>query len=279
MLFNRALPRQTATLGLVLYIWTSAISSPAFCQATAGTSEIWFGWIDTPKQQLRTIVRLQRDTLGNATSGVIVSPDQTPDELPLSDIQIDTKGAWQFNVVNPVDAKRNSKYSGIQKKTDQVTGDFEQVGEKIPLMMNKFDSLPPETRENLGADAVWLGTLDLVVRKMDFRIRVYSKPPYATEDTPRLFFDSLSQNAVGIPAQFKIENGATTFEMKSIGAKFVGKMNEAGNKLDGRFIQGPLPLPLVMKLQQTAESIDALKKENKPMPPSANPEEIGRAHV
>ena len=279
MQFNRALSCQTATLGLVLSIWTLATSSPAFSQATAGTSEIWFGWIDTPKQQLRTIVRLQKDTAGNATSGVIVSPDQTPDELPLSDIQIDAKGAWQFNVVNPVDAKRNSKYSGIQKTPDQVTGDFEQVGEKIPLMMNKFDSLPPETRENLGADAVWLGTLDLVVRKMDFRIRVYSKPPYATEETPRIFFDSLSQNAVGIPAQFKIENGSNTFEMKAIGAKFVGKMNEAGNKLDGRFIQGPLPLPLVMKLQETVQSTEALKKERMPIPPSANPEANNTASI
>ena len=147
------------------------------------------------------------------------------------------------------------------------------VPKKIPLIMNLIDSLPPETRGNLGADVVWLGTLDLVVRKMDFRIRAYSKPPYATQETPRLFFDSLSQNAVGIPAQVNIENGATTFEMKAIGAKFVGKMNEAGDTLDGRFIQGPLPLPLVMKLQRTEESTKALKKRNKSMPPSANIEE------
>ena len=257
MLPNRTLFRQTVIFGLVLSVSTFAIPSFAFAQADASKAETWFGWIETPKQQLRTIVRLQRDADGKAISGVIVSPDQVPDELPVSDLQIDSKGSWQFTVVNPVDAKRNSKYSGSQNASGQVAGDFEQVGIKIPLVLNKIDSLPSETPENLGADAVWLGTLDLVVRKMDFRIRIYSKPPYATQEAPRLFFDSLSERAVGIPAQINIAKGVTTFEMKSIKAKFVGKMNEAGDQLDGRFIQGPLPLPLVMKLQRPEKPVEA----------------------
>ena len=277
MLPNRTLFRQTVIFGLVLYVSTIAIPSLAFAPAEASKTETWFGWIETPLQQLRTIVRLQRDADGNAISGVIVSPDQVPDELPVSDLQIDSKGSWQFTVVNPVDAKRNSKYSGIQNASGQVAGDFEQVGIKVPLVLKKIDSLPTETRENLGANAVWLGTLDLVVRKMDFRIRIYSKPPYATQEAPRLFFDSLSDRAVGIPAQVNIAKGVTTFEMKSIKAKFVGKMNEAGDQLDGRFIQGPLPLPLVMKLQHPEKPVEAVENTNKPMPTSVDPKAVDAA--
>lgn len=270
MLPYRTLSRELVIFGLAMSLSTIPIPSLAFPQAEASKTETWFGWIETPKQQLRTIVRLQRDSDGKAISGVIVSPDQIPDELPVSDLQIDSKGSWQFTVVNPVDAKRNSKYSGSKNASGQVAGDFEQVGLKMPLLLNKVDSLPMETRENLGADAVWLGTLDLVVRKMDFRIRIYSKPPYATQEAPRLFFDSLTERAVGIPAQFKVEKGVTTFEMKSMGAKFVGKINEAGDQLDGRFIQGPLPLPLVMKLQLPEKPVEPSENANKPIPASGD---------
>ena len=246
-------------------------------QATVPSqNESWFGWIETPKQQLRTIVRVHRDKEGIATAGWIVSPDQTPVELPLSNFQIDSHGEWQFTVENPTDAKRTAKYTGKQSTGDQVVGDFEQVGEKLSLNMRKVDSLPLETRSNLGADLVWLGTLDLVVRKMDFRIRVYSKPPFATAKEPRMLFDYLTQNAVGIPAQVSVsENGSTTFDMKSIGAKFVATLNEAGNQLDGRFIQGPLPLQLVMKLQKddkstanvpTKDSASSIKRDKEMLP-------------
>ncbi len=238
----------------------------AFSQSA---TEIWFGWIETPKQQLRTVVRFERDQEGNATSGFIVSPDQTPAPLPLSNFRIDANGAWQFTVENPVDAKQTAKYLGTQSSTDEVTGGLEQLGEKLSLSMRKINELPVETRNNLGADAVWLGTLDLVVRKMDFRIRVYSNPPFATAQAPRLLFDSLSQNAIGIPARVSLgENGTNTFEMKSVGAKYVAKLNDAANELDGRFIQGPLPLPLVMKLQSEGTTKSVVADENKKMPTS-----------
>ena len=276
-------------LSLVSTIALSQTQQLTVQAAAPSLNESWVGWIETPKQQLRTIVRLQRDKEGNAIAGSIVSPDQTPIELPLSNFQIDASGAWQFTVENPTDAKRTAKYSGKQSSDDQVVGDFEQVGEKLSLNMQKFDSLPLETRSNLGANSVWLGTLDLVVRKMDFRIRVYSKPPFATADAPRMLFDSMTQNAVGIPAQVSVsENGSTTFEMKTIGAKFAATLNEEGNQLVGRFIQGPLPLPLVMKLLTdeisgalgtTKDSTSSVKKEKEMLPSSANTEPSRRKVV
>jgi len=232
-------------------------------------SETWFGWISTPKQQLRTIVRIRRDEAGKATGGSIVCPDQTPDELPVSDLQIDADGVWSFQAVNPSNASRTAKFTGKQSSPDRVEGDFEQVGLSVPLELQKVESLPAEKISDLGADTVWLGTLDLVVRKMDFRIRVYSKRPYATMKAPRLLFDSLSEKAFGIPAEVSIDrDGTTTFEMKSLSAKFVAKLNETGNELQGRFIQGALPLPLAMKLQASAAKNSTAKSSNKMLPQS-----------
>ncbi len=236
-------------LSLTSSIAFSQTSDPSI-QVSEPQTETWFGWYETPNQQLRTILRVQRDKEGKATSGFLISPDETAKELPLSKFQIHSDGAWQFTVENPIDVKNPATYAGKQSTADQVVGDFEQNGIKVPLSMRRLDSLPLGTRENLGADSVWRGTLDMKFRKMDYRIRVYSKPPYATAEAPRLLFDSLSERAIGIPTVVSLgENGMTTFEMKSADFKFLAQMNGDGNALEGRFFRGPVQLPLVMNLQ------------------------------
>ena len=236
-------------LSLTSSIAFSQTSDPSF-QVSEPQTETWFGWYETPNQQLRTVLRVQRDKEGKATSGFLINPDETAKELPLSMFQIRSDGAWLFTVENPIDVKNPATYVGTQSAADQVVGVFEQNGIKVPLSMRRVDSLPLGTRENLGADSIWRGTLDMKFRKMDYRFRVYSKPPYATADAPRLLFDSLSEKAIGIPTEVTLgENGMTTFEMKSAEFKFLAKLNEDGNELEGRFIRGPLQLPLIMKLQ------------------------------
>jgi len=236
-------------LSLTSSIAFSQTSDPSF-QVSEPQTETWFGWYETPNQQLRTVLRVQRDKEGKATSGFLINPDETAKELSLSMFQIRSDGAWLFTVENPIDVKNPATYVGTQSAADQVVGVFEQNGIKVPLSMRRVDSLPLGTRENLGADSIWRGTLDMKFRKMDYRFRVYSKPPYATADAPRLLFDSLSEKAIGIPTEVTLgENGMTTFEMKSAEFKFLAKLNEDGNELEGRFIRGPLQLPLIMKLQ------------------------------
>ena len=242
---------------LILAFILSMMSSNAFSQNSnpkvekaEPQTETWFGWFETPNQQLRTILRVQRDKEGKATSGSIASPDETANELPLSTLQIGSDGAWQFTVENPIDAKNPANFTGAQSSADQVVGDFKQNGIAVSLTMRKIDSLPLEVRRNLGADSVWRGTLDMKFRKMDYRIRVYSKPPYATTEAPKLLFDSLSENAIGIPTEVSLdENDITTFEMKSADFKFLAKLNGDANELEGRFFRGSLQLPLVMNLE------------------------------
>ncbi|HUP77965.1 MAG TPA: alpha/beta hydrolase, partial [Pirellula sp.] len=53
---------------------------------------------------------------------------------------------------------------------------------------------------------------------------------------------------------------------KSIGAKFVAHLNETGNELDGRFLTGSVPLPLVMKLQTNDLPLANTVKDEKEVP-------------
>jgi len=228
----------------------SQSSEPTTALANSSEAEHWFGWLITPKQQLRTIIHLKRGSDSQPMSATIVSPDQSPDELPLVDFVINSTGTWQFKLNNPINPDLSATFEGKQTSNDQVVGDLTQSGEKLPLKLDKIEEIPVETRTSLGADSVWLGTLNLVVKKMDVRFRVYNQAPFATPEEPRILFDSLSEKIVGIPAVGKKEDGPNvSFEIELIKAKYTAKLNEAGDEMTGRFVQGPVPIPLTMKLQ------------------------------
>jgi pimeloyl-ACP methyl ester carboxylesterase len=226
--------------------------------------ETWFGWVEAPKQQLRTFVRVRRGADNRPTSASIISPDQTADELLLQDFQIDSEGVWKFQVNNPVTTKLSATFEGRQNSDQLVVGDLKQSGETLSLKLQRLDSMPVESRTTLGADSVWTGTLNVVVQKLDFRFRVYNTPPYATLDAPRVLFDSLSEKFVGIPATVTMDgNRSATFDIKLIKAKYTAALNEEGTELSGKFTQGPLPIPLKMKLVQAESDVknDIPKKD------------------
>lgn len=225
-------------------------------------TETWFGWVETPKQHLRTVLKVQRssDPSAATVTGTLVSPDQSSEEVSLTDLQLQSTEAdgWRFQLVSPRDAKPIAAFRGTQVSTDRVDGNLDQSGQSLPVHFERISDFPAESSRTLGADAVWTGTLNLVVKKLDFRIRVYSQPPFATQDSPRVLFDSLSERFVGIPATVQMDpDRNTTFEIAAIGAKFSAKLNEAGNELVGSFTQNKIPFPLTMSLVEPSSDSTA----------------------
>jgi len=225
-------------------------------------SETWFGWVETPKQHLRTVLKVQRNSDPNVATvtGTMISPDQSAEEVTLTDLQLKSteQDGWRFQLISPRDAKPIAAFRGTQVSTDRVEGNLDQSGQSLPVQFERISDFPIESSRTLGADAVWTGTLNLVVKKMDFRIRVYSQPPFATQDSPRVLFDSLSERFVGIPATVQMDpDRNTTFEIAAIGAKFSAKLNEAGNELVGSFTQNKIPFPLTMSLVEPSSDSTA----------------------
>ena len=225
-------------------------------------TETWFGWVETPKQHLRTVLKVQRSAAPNVAtdSGTMVSPDQSLEEVSLTNLQLKPKepDGWRFQLVSPKDATPIAAFRGTQVSADRVEGNIVQSGQSLSANFERIKQFPAESAQTLGADAVWTGTLNLVVKKMDFRIRVYSQPPFATQGSPRVLFDSLSERFVGIPAAVQMDDDRnTTFEIAAIGAKFSAKLNEAGNELVGSFIQNKIPFPLTMSLVEPSSDSQA----------------------
>ena len=217
-------------------------------QLTQADDEIWVGWLETKAQNLRLIVNLSSTSL-NAPSGTISSPDQASLPLPITKASIDDQRQLSFQV-SP-DGIGSAAYS-FQGKLDGETlvGELEQAGAKLPIQFNKTKTLPEESKERLGADSAWIGSLDVGTRKVPLRFRIYNSAPYASAAKPRVLFDSLLENANGFPATVSVnDKGMFEFSVPAIpgNAKYIAELSADKKTLKGKFQQGFLPLQLDMQ--------------------------------
>lgn len=229
-------------------------------QLTQADDEIWVGWLETKAQNLRLIVNLSSTSL-NSPSGTISSPDQASVPLPITKASIDDQRQLSFQV-SP-EGIGSAAYS-FQGKLDGETlvGELEQGGAKLPIQFNKTKTLPEESKDRLGADSAWIGSLDVGTRKVPLRFRIYNSAPYASAAKPRVLFDSLLENANGFPATVSVnDKGMFEFSVPAIpgNAKYIAELSADGKTLKGKFQQGFLPLQLDMQRAADLASNDPTK--------------------
>ena len=237
-----------ALLPLLIALLPAVQAQSEQTQLTQADDEIWVGWLETKAQNLRLIVNLSSTSL-NAPSGTISSPDQASLPLPITKASIDDQRQLSFQV-SP-EGIGSAAYS-FQGKLDGETlvGELEQGGAKLPIQFNKAKTLPEESKERLGADSAWIGSLDVGTRKVPLRFRIYNSAPYASAAKPRVLFDSLLENANGFPATVSVnDKGMFEFSVPAIpgNAKYIAELSADKKTLKGKFQQGFLPLQLDMQ--------------------------------
>ncbi len=257
----------------------------------------WVGWLETPAQHLRLLIRIQKVANSSADAskaeieGTITSLDQVPTSVPFSECSIADDGSFQFKVTP--EGNSNLSYSfGGKRNGEQIVGMFQNANAKLPLRFCKADLLPEEGTQRLGADSAWTGELNLAVQKISVRFRIYDQPPYATSDSPRILFDSLTEKAYGFPVKWgPREANQATMSIPSLpgNAKFIVSVKQPMERIRGRFLQSLLPLPLeltrvdelrerpiatdamILALQRQVVSDDGEKSSQPPPPPRPNP--------
>ncbi len=226
----------------------------------------WVAWLETPSQHLRLILKIEKDSpveegTQRNLEGSIASPDQTQTSLPLSEGRVADGKAVEFRVVPSATTTGNYAFLG-QRDGDILRGSLEQNGATLPLTFRRVDRIPEEGDNRLGADSIWVGDIDLVVQKLSFRLRVYNRPPYATEDSPRVLFDSPNENVNGFPVSIALaDDSQIDFSIAGIpgNAKYTARLNEALELFQGQFVQNQYPLGLELA---RSESMRELPLEN-----------------
>ena len=215
-------------------------------QTTA--SERWVGWLETKSQNLRLILSLSSSATG-APTGSVTSPDQSETSVPISNASIDNQRQLSFQVAPEGIGSAAYAFEG-SFQGDGLLGILEQSGSKLPIQFVKASSLQAEDSQRLGADSVWAGSLEAGSRKVPLRFRFYDSAPFASQDKPRLLFDSLLEKANGFPMSVSInEKGLYEFSIPAIpgNAKYIAELSGDGKMLTGKFQQGFLPIQLVMQ--------------------------------
>ena len=250
---------QFSNKGLALGAWVLGsllgfLSNEAFAQSgldsalQTSASERWVGWLETKSQNLRLILSLSSSATG-APTGSVTSPDQSETSVPISNASIDNQRKLSFQVAPEGIGSAAYAFEG-SFQGDGLLGILEQSGSKLPIQFVKASSLQAEDSQRLGADSVWSGSLEAGSRKVPLRFRFYDSAPFASQDKPRLLFDSLLEKANGFPMSVSInEKGLYEFSIPAIpgNAKYIAELSDDGKMLTGKFQQGFLPIQLVMQ--------------------------------
>jgi len=102
-----------------------------------------------------------------------------------------------------------------------------------------------------ASQEVWQG----VLRADGLELRLVLRISKAPDGTMTATLDSVDQGALNLPVDtLTIENQAFRFEMKSLGARYEGTLNEDGTEVVGVWTQGGRSFPLTFKrLEPNAE--------------------------
>lgn len=274
-----------------------SLADEEWVSETSNLEGAWVGWLETPAQHLRLLIQIQKVAKSSADSskaeieGTITSLDQVPNAVPFSECSIADDGSFQFKVTPQENSKLSYSFAG-KRNGEQIDGMFENANAKLPLSLRKVDSLPEEGVQRLGANSAWTGELNLAVQKISVRFRIYDQPPYATSDSPRILFDSLSEKANGFPVKWGTrEANQSTMTIPSLpgNAKFIIRVEQPIETIRGRFVQSLLPLPLeltrveelrdcpiatdamILALQRQIVSDHGGKSPQPPSPPRPDP--------
>jgi pimeloyl-ACP methyl ester carboxylesterase len=228
---------------------THAQVPPTF---SSPATELWYGKLDAGSREFRFLITVKSPL--NNPSASLKSFDEGGADFDLDKFSYDGK-SLTFEI-----AKTKAIYRGDRAETgDAITGTWQQGFAKLPLKFERVTAPPAEQ-----PDEVWLGTLDAGLAKLKLQFRIYR----TAEAEQLLVMDSLSQGAGGFKGTASEAEGKTTFKMAALGASFTGTRDASGEKLTGKYKQGPGEFDLVLERRVEPEVFETLSLR-RPQTPKA----------
>lgn len=248
--------RFTSAIIVFSLVWSAAVQrangqTPAILDdiPEKTKTEVWFGWVELPKQHLRTFVRIRMDANGKPSGASIVSADESPATINLTTFKNDGN-KWSFQLLDP-EKRTVLSFEGDKMSDELVKGELNLRTNKIPFQLVRTLEPAADTRATLDADSVWMGSVQKDGKEIQYRMRAYNSAPYATVENPKLLFDSLTDKIIGSPATLSTVAERATFDIETPvqKTKFIATLNEAQNELSGSLADSVNSiLPMTMKL-------------------------------
>jgi pimeloyl-ACP methyl ester carboxylesterase len=248
-----------------------AAAKPAVASDIDGT---WLGTLDAGATKLRLVLKIANSSDGLTAS--LQSPDQSPQWLPASLV---TRSGDSLTVeFKPIGAVYTGK---IGVDLGSIDGTFTQSGVPLPLVVKRatgqseaeFRSPKPPVKPS-DIDGMWLGTLDAGAVKLRLVLKIVNGP-----DGLGASLQSPDQGPQWMPVTSVTRNGGSlTFEIKSLGVVFEGKIGADLNSVEGTFTQGGRPLPLALKRVKDQAELETRHPQNPVKPYPYHEEEVTYAN-
>jgi hypothetical protein len=220
-------------------------ASSLLAQTVVDPSGHWEGTIQAqPDLALKVEIDLARNTKGEL-AGTFGQPAQGVKGLPLSTVAIE-KGAVRFVVKGGPDA---ATFGGtLSDDGKSLSGEVSQAGYSIPFTLTRTGDAriaPAPKNAAIGKEleGIWNGALDLGGRQMRIVLKMSNQPDGTATGT----IVSADGSGVEIPIGMTQKGSNLTIEVASVGASYVGVLNETGTELAGTWTQGPGSLPLTFR--------------------------------
>jgi len=220
---------------IVTILILTATAALVHAQEIAGE---WQGTLKAGIAELRLVLHINKDTSGGLTA-TLDSLDQGALGIPVKTVSL-KNSRLTFDV-----AAVQGTYEGtVAADGKTISGTWSQ-GTSLPLEFKRATT-PIKTHKPAKAtdiDGAWEGTLDTGGGALRLVFHITN-----TEDGLIAMMDSPDQGAKGIPASSVTRNGkALKIEAKGIGGTFEGQISENLSAIDGRWSQGEITLPLMLK--------------------------------
>jgi hypothetical protein len=226
----------------------------------------WQGTLKAGEAELRLVLHIAQGDDGSFKA-TLDSVDQGVNGIPVTSISLKDS-----HVSFTVDSIHASYEGRVNASGLSIEGTWTQR-QSLPLTFERA-AVPMKTEHKPAKpsdiDGIWSGTLDTgaITLRIVFHIT-------NTEDGLTATMDSPDQNAKGLPVTAVTRSGsALILELKQVGGKFEGKINNDLTVIDGTWTQGGASLPLTLKRVKDAAKLERRRPQNPKKPYPYREEEV-----
>jgi len=231
------------------------IGAPAMAQTGGSLAGHWRGTVQIPG--MPAVVVLDLDQAAGTWVGSLTAPDYGAKGVPLTAIALPEKGALQASVAVFGDAKLRVRIEG-----GKLTGTLEAGGNTAALVLERAGAaqvdLPPRNMAlGAGFEGQWKAEFE-VGSKLHAELSLRNEPGGTSSGEMKV---AEMGNAPLKLQRIVQEGGGLQFRVEGAGAEFDGRLDPAGNAIEGRMYMGALEWE--MRWQRGTKATDTHQESKK----------------
>jgi len=219
-------------------------ASPLRAQTAIDPTGHWEGTLQIKDAMMAIELDLTKNAKGEL-AGTFGQPAQQVKGLPLSSIAVEGRTVTILLKGGP----EPTTFTGtVSADGRTMSGDAAQGGHSIPFTLTRtgdarIAAAPKNAPITKALEGTWNGALEVGGTQMRLIVKMANQPDGTAAGTAA----SPDGSAVEIPIGITQKGSNVTIEVISVGASFVGVLNEAGTEITGTWTQASNTLPLTLR--------------------------------